>query len=71
VENGFYRTFGDASLAIDALFWVDVEHLLTLVKTFDWANYYAIGISASVAGLSNYVSHFGETFLASEIATSI
>ncbi len=59
VENGFYRALRYTGLAIDALVGVNVQHGLTLVKTFDGTNNNTICIAATIAGLGNYVSHLG------------
>lgn len=63
MENRFHRALSDASFAIDALIWMDVEHLVPFVKALDWANDNAVGISATNTGLSDNVSHgFYEPF---------
>lgn len=57
VEDRFNRAFSYASFAVDALIWVDVEHLVPFVKALDWAYDNAVGIAAANAGLSDDVSH--------------
>jgi hypothetical protein len=36
---------------------VDIKHRLPFVKTFDWANDHAVGVSATVARLCHNVRH--------------
>lgn len=57
VEDRLDRAFGNASFAVNALLGVDVEHLVALVKAFDRAYHYAIGVFASRARFGNDVSH--------------
>lgn len=57
MKNCFHGTLGDASLAVNALLGVNVQHLFPFVKALDWANDNAICISAADAGLSNNVGH--------------
>jgi hypothetical protein len=57
MENGLDRALGDASLAIDALIGMDVEHLFPFVEALYGANNNAIGIAAAYARLGNNVSH--------------
>ena len=47
----------DASAAVYALVWVDVELVVTFVDTLDWANFDAGTVFGSDAGLGNNVSH--------------
>lgn len=60
VEDGLDRAFGHAGFAIDAFIRMDVEHVSAFVKAFDWADHYAIGVSAAYARLSHNVSHGSE-----------
>jgi hypothetical protein len=57
VEDGFHRTFGDASLAVDAFIGVDVEHQFPFVEAFDGTDHDAIRILASGTRFANNVSH--------------
>ncbi len=57
VEDCLDGTLGNACFAVDALFRVDVKHLVTLVEALHWANNDAIGVFASRAGLGNNMSH--------------
>lgn len=57
VENGLNGALRDTSFAVDALLWVDVEHLFALIKALDRANNDAIGVSATITGLGNNVGH--------------
>ena len=61
VEDGFDRTFWHACLTVDALFWVDVQHLLTFVEALYRANDNAIGVLTSKARLGNDVCHRSKT----------
>jgi len=55
--NGLDRALRNTGLAIDALFRMDIEHLLALVEAFDGADDNTVGISAANARLGNNVSH--------------
>jgi hypothetical protein len=57
MEDRFDWAFRNASLTIDALFGMDVQHLFPLIKALDRANYNAIGVSAANARLGNNVGH--------------
>jgi len=57
MENCFHRTLGDASLAIDALVGVDVQHLLPFVETLDRANHHTVRVFTAEAGLGDYMGH--------------
>ena len=57
MEDGFDGTFGDASLAVDALFRVDVEHRFSLVETLDRTDNDAVGVFAVEARLGDDVGH--------------
>ena len=56
-EDGFVRALGHARLAVDALFRVDVEHLVVLVEAFDRTDGDAVGVLAIVTGLANNMRH--------------
>ena len=47
VKNRFYGAFGDACFAVNAILWIDVEHIWALVKTVARAYRYACGIFAA------------------------
>ena len=49
--------FRDASLAIDAMVRIDVQHVLVLVKALAWAHDHAIGVLAVTARFANNVRH--------------
>lgn len=57
VKDCFDGAFRNARFAIDTLFGVDVEHLISLVEALYGANDDAIGVFASRARLGNNVSH--------------
>jgi hypothetical protein len=57
VKDCFDRAFGHTRFAVDALFRVDVQHLVTLVETLYGANDHAISVFASRARLGNDVRH--------------
>jgi hypothetical protein len=57
VKDGLYRTLENARLTIDAVFRVDVEHLLPFVKTIAWADRDTIGVLAADARLRNDECH--------------
>jgi hypothetical protein len=48
----------DASAAVNALVWVNVELVVAFVDTFNWANFDAGAVFGSDAGLGNNMSHF-------------
>ncbi len=56
MENGFYGTFRNTSLTVDAFVGVDVENQFALVETFDGADDDAIGVLAIEARFANDVS---------------
>ena len=56
----------DASAAIDALVWVDVELIVAFVDAFDWANLDAGAVFGSDAGLGNNVCHVDLLLVLSE-----
>ena len=47
MENRFHRAFGNTGFTVNALFWVNVEHLLAFVEAFYGAYNHAIGVFAS------------------------
>ena len=57
MENRLNWAFRYTRFAVDALFRVDVKHLLAFIETFYGANNHAIRISASLTGLSYHVRH--------------
>ena len=57
MEDGFDRTLWNTGFAVDALIWIDVEHLFAFVEAFNGANYNAIGVSATVTRFGYDVSH--------------
>ena len=57
MEDRFDGAFRHASFAIDALIRMNVQHLLTFIKTFNRADDDAIGVFAAKARLGNYMSH--------------
>jgi hypothetical protein len=61
-ENSFHWTFWNTSLAVDAIGWVDVNHLVIDVKAFNRTNGYAVSVSAIVASLGHYMSHGSISF---------
>jgi hypothetical protein len=56
-EDGADGASGNASAAVNAFFWVNVELVVTLVDAFDGANFDAGGILRADTGLTNDVSH--------------
>jgi len=63
VENRFHWAFWNTSFTIDALFGVDVKHLIPFVETFNRANNNTIGITATNTRLSNDVGHVSKPLL--------
>jgi hypothetical protein len=57
MENGLDRAFRNARFAVDAFIGMDVNHLLALVETLHGANYDAIGVLTTEAGLGNHMCH--------------
>src|SRR5260370_27845233 len=51
-EDGLDRTFRHTGFAVDAINWVDVEHLLSLPEAFDRADDDAVRVFAVTARLS-------------------
>jgi len=62
MENGRWRTFGNASFAIDAFFWMNEEHRFAFVETLYGANGHTIGVLAVKAGFCHHVCHRELTF---------
>jgi hypothetical protein len=63
VEDGFDRTFRNASFAVDAFVRVNVENLIAFVEAFDRAHDHAVSVLASKAGFANNVCHRFGPFL--------
>ena len=57
MEDRFHGTFWNARLAVNALFRMDVKHLIALVEAFHGANDNAIGVFASGARFGDDMSH--------------
>jgi hypothetical protein len=57
MEDGFHGAFRNACFTVNALFWVDVEHLIAFVEAFHGTYDHAIGVFTTWAGLSYDVSH--------------
>lgn len=57
VEDCLDRTLGNTCFAVNAFFWMDVEHLVAFVEAFHWADDYAISVFASRAWLGNDMRH--------------
>jgi hypothetical protein len=57
VENRLDRTFRDAGVTIDAMYGVDEEHVLSLVKAVTGTDDDAIGIFAVETGFGNDECH--------------
>jgi hypothetical protein len=57
VEDGLDRALGNASLTVDALIRMDIEHLLAFVEALYGADDNTVGVLAGEARLRNYVSH--------------
>jgi hypothetical protein len=57
MEYGLHWASGYALLAIDALFWIDVEHFFALPEAVDRAFRDAVGILAAKARRSDYMGH--------------
>lgn len=47
----------DTGPAVDALIWVNVELVATVVNALNWANLLARAVFDSDAGFSNYMGH--------------
>jgi hypothetical protein len=56
-KDSLNRTFRNASFAIDAICWVDINHLVIHVETFHRANSYTISVFTVIAGLGYNMSH--------------
>ena len=57
VKNRFGGTLCDTGLAVDAIFWVDVEHFWALVKAVAGASRYTSGIFTSNAIFGDDMCH--------------
>jgi hypothetical protein len=57
VKNRFDRAFRNARFAVNALIGMDVQHRVAFVKALDGTNHDAIGVSAAIARLGNYMCH--------------
>ena len=57
-ENRLDGTFMEASIAINAFIWVNVEHLFAIPKTVARANDDAVRVFAAKAILGDDVGHF-------------
>src|SRR5579875_1187809 len=62
-EDGLNRTLRDTGFTIDAVYRIDVKHLLVLVEAFHRADSHAVGILTIVTRLTNGVSHRNRSFL--------
>jgi hypothetical protein len=51
------RAFRNARFTIDAICWVDIDHLVIHVEAFHRANSYTISVFAVIAGLGYNMSH--------------
>lgn len=47
MEDRFDGAFGDACFAIDAVFWINVQHVRAFVEAVAGAYHYAIGVLAA------------------------
>lgn len=56
--DGLDRAFVDARIAVDALDWVDIEHLVALVEALTRANNDTISIFTAKARFGYDVCHF-------------
>ena len=63
VEDCFNRAFRNACLAVNALFWMDVKHLIAFVEALYGANHNTIGITATNTRLSYNVGHVSKPLL--------
>jgi len=57
IENRFHRALGNTCFAINALFWIDINHLRVLVEAFGWANLQAGFVFAAFAKFSHDHRH--------------
>jgi hypothetical protein len=57
MEDRFDGAFRYASLTVNALFGMDVQHLLPFIKTLHWADDNTVGVAAAITRLGNNVSH--------------
>ena len=56
-KNGIYGALGDASIAINAVIRVDVEHAFVLIETVTRADDHTIGVLAVPTGFGHNVGH--------------
>jgi hypothetical protein len=57
-EDGTDRASGDASAAVNALVWVNIELVIAFVDALDGANFDAGAVFGSDTGLGNHMSHY-------------
>jgi hypothetical protein len=57
MKYSFHRTLWNARLTVDAFVWMNVNHLVAFIKTFNWADYNAVCVFAGEAGLSDDMRH--------------
>jgi len=49
IENRFHRALGNARFAINALVWININHLGVLIEAINWANFQAGFVFAAFA----------------------
>ena len=57
IENRFHRALGNARLAINALVWINVNHLGVLIEAINWANFQAGFVFAAFARFGHDQRH--------------
>lgn len=63
MEDRFDWAFGNACFAVDALFRMDIEHLIAFIEALYGANHNTIGITATNTRLSYNVGHVSKPLL--------
>jgi hypothetical protein len=64
-KHGFDWTLRNTCVAIDTSLWIDYQHVVVEMKSFDRANQSTICVATVHAGFSDNVSHFSVRLLRS------
>jgi hypothetical protein len=57
MKYSFHRTLWNARLTVDAFVWMNVNHLVAFIKTFNRTDYNAICVFAGEAGFGDDMRH--------------
>jgi hypothetical protein len=62
VEDRVNRAFRNTCVAVNAIVWINVKHLLVVIKTLHWTDDNAISVFAVSARFANDVDHGSTPF---------